>query len=397
MNKEKRFLITTALEETWDEDQPVLFLGEWCLLYSRKDRWSKMNNALLPHHWDDQDKLYSDYQYLGSVYERILIDLAIKLNKIHNVEYSQQYWRIFVGPWLAYFIQMVFDRWFSIQSAINLFEITRTIVLTGNEKQLIPNDMNQFAELMVGDEWNHHIYTEILNKLGNVQITVKNNTAQWYTPHKLGKASIRNKVLRIYSGIVKHFAQDGDAFLTSTYLTKLIDFRLQLRLGQVPQFWQHVKPVQTALDELQRDWSMPSHVGNDFEQFLLSMIPKQIPKVYLEGYQTLIEQIHKLPWPKSPKLIYTSNVLWHDTVSMAYTAEKVEQGSSLVYGQHGGVYGVAKFTFAEEHEIKISDRYLTWGWSSESKSSVIPIGIVKATNKVVRKFNYNKNLLLKYL
>ena len=142
---------------------------------------------------------------------------------------------------------------------------------------------------------------------------------------------------------------------------------------------------------------MPSHVGNDFEQFLLSMIPKQIPKVYLEGYQTLIEQIHKLPWPKSPKLIYTSNLLWHDTVAMAYTAEKVEQGSSLVLGQHGGVYGVGKFTFAEEHEIKISDRYLTWGWSSESNSSVIPIGIVKTTKKVFRSFNYNKNLAFGYI
>ena len=30
VNKEKHFLITTALEETWVEDQPVLFLGEWC-------------------------------------------------------------------------------------------------------------------------------------------------------------------------------------------------------------------------------------------------------------------------------------------------------------------------------------------------------------------------------
>ena len=29
--KEKRFLITTALEETWVFDQPVVFLGEWCM------------------------------------------------------------------------------------------------------------------------------------------------------------------------------------------------------------------------------------------------------------------------------------------------------------------------------------------------------------------------------
>lgn len=395
MNKENRFLITTALEETWVEDQPALFLGEWCRLYSRKDRWSEMNAVLLPYHWDDRDKLYSDYQYLGNLYERVLVDLANRLNQIHNVEHSIRYWRIFIGPWLAYFIQMFFDRWLSIQSAVNSFEITGTIVLTGNDDKLIPNDMGHFAELMVGDGWNHHIYAEILNKLGNVSIIVK-NSRQGCHPPKVGtvKAGIRHKALCVYSGIAKYFVQDHDAFLSSIYLTKLDEMRLQFSFGQFPQFWQSIKPVQATLNRQQRNWAMPDHGQSDFENFLLSMIPKQIPKVYMEGYQQLIEQIHSLPWPKSPKLIYTANVLWHDSVSMAYTAEKVEQGAPLVYGQHGGVYGVAKFTFAEEHEIKISDRYLTWGWASESKSSVVPIGIGLVTNKVVLNFNDNKNLLL---
>jgi putative transferase (TIGR04331 family) len=395
VNKEKRFLITTALEETWDDDQPVLFLGEWCRLYSRKDRWSEMNAALLPFHWDDRDKLFSDYQYLDSLYERILGDMVIKLNQIHNVEYNTRYWRILVGPWLAYFIQMLFDRWLSIQSAINLFEITGTIVLTGNEEQLIPNDMMHFAKLMLGDEWNHYVYAEILYKLGNVRIIVKNSGQGYNSPkHGKDKVSIRHRALRIYSGISNYFAKDSDAFLSSTYLKKTNEMLLHLRLGQLPQFWQGIKPVQVTLDRQHRNWEMPRQGNSDFEFFLLSMLPKQIPKVYLEGYQLLNQQIQKLPWPKSPKLIYTSNVLWYDSVSMAYTAKKVEQGTQLVYGQHGGVYGVAKFFFSEEHEVKISDRYLTWGWCSESNTAVVPIGIVSVKKKILRDFNYNKNLLL---
>jgi putative transferase (TIGR04331 family) len=396
VNKEKRFLITTALEETWVEDPPVLFLGEWCRLYSRKDRWSEMNTALLPYHWDDRDKFYSDYQYLDSLYERILDDLAGRLNQIHNVEYSIRYWRILVGPWLAYFIQMLFDRWQSIQSAINFFEITGTIVLTGNEEQLVSNDMNHFAELMKGDEWNHHIYAEILSRLGNVIIIVKNR-GQGYPQPKLGKAkaSFRNKALRIYYGIAKYFVQDRDAFLSNTYLTKLNEMHLQLRLGQVPLFGQiGIKPVQVILDRQQRNWVMPSHGQSEFERFLLSMIPKQIPKVYLEGYQPLIEQTHKLPWPKSPKLIYTANVLLHDSVSMAYTAEKVEQGTPLVYGQHGGGYGIAKFSFIEEHEIEISDRYLTWGWRDHLTQKISPVGIPKIGNMQRSPTNSKKTLLI---
>ena len=56
-----RILITTALEETWpDNNQPVLFLGEWCRRQSRKEKWVKMNLVVAPYHWDDRKKLFSD-------------------------------------------------------------------------------------------------------------------------------------------------------------------------------------------------------------------------------------------------------------------------------------------------------------------------------------------------
>ena len=76
----KRLLITTALEETWGDGQPVLFLGEWCRRYSLKDHWSKMDAEVLPYHWNDRAKLYADYQYLREFYERLLRDLSAQLN-----------------------------------------------------------------------------------------------------------------------------------------------------------------------------------------------------------------------------------------------------------------------------------------------------------------------------
>jgi putative transferase (TIGR04331 family) len=378
VKKEARFLITTALEETWVENQPVLFLGEWCRLYPRKSRWSGMDAALLPYHWDDRDKLYSDYNYLNTLYRRVLSELASKLNRIHNVEHSLRYWRILVGPWLAYFIHALLDRWLSIESAINIYEISGTIVLTGNEEHLVPNDMYDFVELVVSDEWNHKIYAEILLQFDTASVIVKNIGQRCRTPNSWkAKASSRNKALRIYSGIAKRLVQDRDAFLMGTYLTKLDEARLQLRLGQIPPFWQSIEPDQITLDNQQRNWKLPGHGNSDFENFLLAMLPKQIPLVYLEGYHPLVEQIYKLPWPKSPKLIYTSNVLWHDTISMAYAAEKAEQGTPIVYGQHGGGYRTARFHFAEEHEIEIADRYLTWGWTDIVSRKISPVGVTK--------------------
>ena len=86
----KRFLVTTALEETWPNDPeiPVLFLGEWCRIYSRRERWSIMNAEVLSYHWDDRQKLYNDYQYLNDHYEIALQALQKQLNEIHRVDHS---------------------------------------------------------------------------------------------------------------------------------------------------------------------------------------------------------------------------------------------------------------------------------------------------------------------
>ena len=79
----KRHLITTALEDTWPNDpsEPVIFLGEWCKLFSRQHIWSKMDYEVLPYHWDDHKKILSDALYLNNLYEEILSELSNRLNQ----------------------------------------------------------------------------------------------------------------------------------------------------------------------------------------------------------------------------------------------------------------------------------------------------------------------------
>ena len=82
--------MTTAIEDTWpnSQDTPIIFLGEWCRLYSAKERWSRMNADVLPYHWDNRKKLYKDYQYLQGFYEQMLKTLSKELNEIHSVDHS---------------------------------------------------------------------------------------------------------------------------------------------------------------------------------------------------------------------------------------------------------------------------------------------------------------------
>ena len=45
-----------------------------------------------------------------------------------------------------------------------------------------------------------------------------------------------------------------------------------------------------------------------------------------------------------------------------YIAKKKEDGTKLLIGQHGGLYGATLFSWFEKHEIKTCDKFLSWGW-----------------------------------
>ena len=162
----RKVLVTTALEETWPEDPqtPVLFLVNGNVYILEKDRWSAMNAEVLLYHWDDRQKLYADYLYIRDFYERALAKLGVRLNEIHNADHSPRYWRILIGPWLGYFLQVCFDRWSSVQQVLNQPEELEATVLDYPVQAIIPQNMQQFIGMLTGDEWNQYFYAKIINE-----------------------------------------------------------------------------------------------------------------------------------------------------------------------------------------------------------------------------------------
>jgi len=378
----KRFLITTAQEESWRDDAPVLFLGEWCRLHSRKDRWKAMDAEVLPYHWDDRIKLHADYQYLQGFYERLLTDLAEQLNGIHAVDHEVRYWRILIGPWLGYFTQMLFDRWTSIHDAVSQFDLSGTVVLSGQEETLVPNDMADFIRQFIGDEWNHHLYAAILQHYTEVPCVKQSWRGKDPMPNA---APLRTRKQRFFRTLAAWYARtaavlsrDQDAFLLATLLPFQQEMRLHMRLRQAPQVWRSESPPRASVEWARRNWVVAGDSRSKFEACARYLIPCQIPTVYLEGYGQLVEQTGDLPWPKQPKLIWSSNAFNANDVFKAWSAEKAEHGSPLVLGQHGGHFGSGRWSFIEDHEIAVSDSYLSWGWSVSGQPKVKPVGQLKS-------------------
>ncbi|MDC0151490.1 hypothetical protein OAI80_00845, partial [Paracoccaceae bacterium] len=160
--------------KTWPKNNKdsVLFLGEWCRRFSQKEIWEDMSASVLEYHWDNREKLFSDYKYLQEVNESLLISLSKKLNAIHSVDYSLRYWRILIGPWLAMFVQILFDRWTTINDALKNPNVKKCIIFDHDPLFGVPNGMEDFSKLLGEDNWNEFIYAQILQNYFSERINL---------------------------------------------------------------------------------------------------------------------------------------------------------------------------------------------------------------------------------
>ena len=174
----------------------------------------------------------------------------------------------------------------------------------------------------------------------------------------------------------------------------LESIKLQLKLGQLPQLWALKHSKKIDVDKIKRQWKLTGKADTGFEVFLQDMIVQQIPTTFLEGYPDLMVQIQGLNWPKNPKVILTSNSHISNDVFKAWAGDKIDKGSSLVIGQHGGHYGTGRLSSNEEHEIAISSVFFSWGWRDHKVKKVKPVGMLKRILPLDKKKLCRKEILL---
>jgi putative transferase (TIGR04331 family) len=376
----RRVLVTTALESSWPDEEPVLFLGEWCRRFSRRDHWSNLDHEVLIYHWDDHSLFAKDFQYVSRLYERILVDLAYTLNRLLLVDHGIRYWRILIGPWLRQFIEILCDRWRSIECVVDRAEVSYTIVLDGSQSVVVPMDIGGFHRLYNSEGWNHGVYAAILERFPQVERRHKHGeTSATSMPppaplHLSWKREPKVAALAAWSQAAARQVCENGVVLVAPYMSWSDELAVQLRFRQVPLIWSLVPQATPTMESGTREWSLSGHPTDPFDQFVREMIPVHIPNAYSDGYPELMATVDGSPWPKKPRLIFTSNAHVGNDLFKAWAAQCVEDDSQLVVGQHGGMFGNLKFCSNEDHDRAISDAYLTWGWTDPNDARAKPVG-----------------------
>jgi len=338
-------------------------------LYSRKHIWSRLDYKTLPYHWDDREKYYKDYKYLTITYEHYLTLLSEQLNKLHGCDHSKRFWRILIGPWLRYFIDAVYDRYCSIKSALDYKPLSSTWIMESDIADWIPKDFNNFYDAYISDQWNHFIYGEIIKLLNNIDYEIINHHN--YPPEEFNRSddlSLLNKIksylITTYSSIIPKNL-NSIVFISSCFANKKNLIKLQLSLGQIPYPKGPILEFSNSQTNLNLRYQIKLKSNqNEFEEILNNLIPIQIPKVYLEDFKKLKKTVFSR-FPRKARGIYTANAYSHNDFFKFWAANEVQNGTKLFIGQHGGNFGTDLWAQDEDHQIKICDRYFTWGWTNK--------------------------------
>ncbi len=408
MAKEKRYLITSINEKTWKFNEPVVFLGDWCKSYDRKHIWQNMDHVVAPPYGINYNKRKKDLSELEILEDQIFPILCRFLNELHHEEYDERCWKIILGYWFRRYLQVLLNRFRTLEKCLNLFCITG-ITFCINNNILAAKDSNSSIFLYNNDHWNNILNKKILNFFPKINFPVtiikKKNTKEiffkesYFRCNKIFKYNTKNFFYKFLRKISKYFIKNNDALIINPYLNYKEHVKLELALGQFPQlllFKENYNTGENVNTDLRND--LKNKFVNNFKKvsenklknILINLLFDCIPICYLEGFSSLKNYTKYISYPKSPKFIFTSNNYDTDEVFKVWTATKVQAGFKYFVGQHGN-YNFRNLNNTIE-EIT-ADKFLTWGSRIDS-SNHVPSFIFTRTSKDLNNNKKNGNLLL---
>ncbi len=324
------------------------------------------------------------------------------LNEIHETEISQQGWEILGGHWVRTFSRAISYRKHQVERCIEIFG--ENISFYGFDDSMLepPRDTASAEKIFDDTICNSFIYKKLIGKYASkfkyYQVLVENVKKKTISPKMTYEPSIlekfNGKIAIWFETIAVRFYGNSDALILNTYLPFWSEIRLSLALHQLPRFPRFSTPKtnQKTSESLRSKFLELLQLAiQDIEtRRVLEIFVKLTPQSLLEDRANLQSFAKKVPFPKSPRFIFTSNNFMTDEIFKAWTVQKIAQGVPYFVGQHGNNYGVNRFLSPSVEELTAT-RFLTWGWENHYST---PLFVLKQPNPKIRSSKGKRNNLL---
>ena len=321
---------------------------------------NKKNNNF-KYHWDDLKKKKKDFKYLSKVNEKILKNLAQKLNKLHNLNYNLNYWRVILGPWLYIFISSSFDRWEILTELIKKKKkLNYTSYLT---EKIINLDYRDYLNKVINsDTYNYKIFDRIIKFRFKKKVKIKfiqNKEILVNVPQNIFAQKINYLIFIIQKNYFKLLCKNKkNIFFTFFFKKKKIfPFLNKIKNCNFLIFFIFTNFIrkQDFNYNLRIKNNFTFKANNSFEEYLKVELFNEIPITYLEKFKYLRSSL--LEKNKNKLNIISTVEHLEDDVIKIWIAEKIFNNSILHIYDHSNSMRLSMYDF--NHEKKISERIIS--------------------------------------
>lgn len=374
----KNLVISNDID-LWSKNEENILLGDWCELGLEKFK-SSHKILIVENHWKDLKKVEKDLHHIQNyIWEELVTFVSNELNNYHKTNYKKDYWEILIGSWLTSYLVCLFDRYETIKIIIAKYNLNnlQSSAFNYKDKDFIPEQTIDFtSNLSFKNSWSHWINYNLIKffQIKCKEIDYKKNKIDPLSL-KINQVNKKNNLLQNIFGLFNrgtNFFFNPKLFIHETYMPAFLKLKLLYSSKSLPTIPIKYLYEKTDLDFDNEFRKKKIKTENDtFVEFAKSMVFKNIPKSFVEDFLVNKKKIKKFGWPSNPDNILTSIGQYYNEYFKIYIAEKKLKNCKFLISQHGGMYGLAKFSFGEFFEKKICNKYLSWGWSDSSK--VIPL------------------------
>lgn len=285
----------------------------------------------------------------------LLLALKELIDDFHGVERSIEDYDLIAGDWLLRFSHNIYAAWREVQAGTSTSAFSPIPAV---------RDSNHAASLAANFDWHRHLRWAVAQALqGKVSegwaiapeaATIATGYRQPYT----------RKMLRSISTSTPKVLLISPHFWCSAHKRLSIVLRWRNWAAQDNLSYPMASWSDWDWSWRKRQSSVWSHLCSDFVSIARSLMPLYIPATLLEGIEVSRTTVLALNLHR-PRLVFGGGALHGNLAFKLLFAEWRQQGTRLLYQQHGGGYGLEPRMAVEEYETRVSDRFYSWGWQRD--------------------------------
>ncbi len=291
----------------------------------------------------------------GRVHDALLSHLKLLLDDFHGVERSIEYYDLVAGDWLHLYSQNVYTAWRELMAGAEIIESTIIpVVLSADHAVSLSIDL----------PFHQHLRWAV------AELLQSHSSEKWRVIDE--SISVESGSKAFYLSSLKRLISTGKPKVLLTSPNSRVSRQEWLSALWRWRSWVAEDSMQYPITlHTRQDWSWRRSqsaaarpINDEFAGVAIALMPLYLPVTLLEGFASYRKAVFSLSLPR-PDAVYSANSLHGNLTWKILAAEWRQEGTLLLYHQHGGGYGLLSMLAVENYEKRVSNHFYSWGWLHE--------------------------------